>query len=122
MGSSPSYILTLHRRGGLWPPASTPPGQEGWRKRRVGCSIGISWNNHPVCAALVAFAAFLDRAATPPVQEGRYPHKIELNHRVFPLLHRDAAAAQGEQIIADGLNLRLHIAFKDFRKLDFAFA
>jgi hypothetical protein len=31
----------------------------------------IQWNNHPVCAVLVAYAASLDRAATPPVQEGQ---------------------------------------------------
>src|SRR5688572_21549244 len=29
------------------------------------------WNHHPVCAALVASRRFLDRAATPPGQEGQ---------------------------------------------------
>jgi hypothetical protein len=48
-----------------------PPGQEEWREAPRWLFKKISWNHHPVCAALVAYAASLDRAATPPVQEGQ---------------------------------------------------
>jgi hypothetical protein len=30
------------------------------------------WNNHPVCAALVASRLFLIAQPSPPVQEGRF--------------------------------------------------
>jgi len=52
------------------------PGQEGWREAPGWLSKMIHRNNHPVCSALVAHAASLDRAATPPVQEGQCARPI----------------------------------------------
>jgi len=38
--------------------------------------------DHPVCASKVCFAAFLDRAATPPLEEGNTRHPRPFSSRL----------------------------------------
>jgi len=49
---------------------------------------GIHWNNHPACADLVAYAAFLDRAVTPPGQEGQWLSPFDDSSILMPLQTR----------------------------------
>src|SRR5687767_4055970 len=86
--------------------------QPHWR-RRGGCSSSMKKSNpcslllihHPVCANKGASQLFLDRAATPPGQEGRWSRRLLQREEVIPFVVDDD---EGRKVLNLNLPDRFH--------------